>query len=385
MTLPAAIYSVPIDVPGVLLATSNAAVRQQVSRLVEQRRWPMIEACGGADALEKLEASECRLLLMDERLPDLQAEDLASLIGERFPGVDVLMLDADTGQPAKRGGLKTEAAYEVMRCLLSQPEESAEAAPQQHIDTLPNMVGRSEAMQKVYRATRLVAPRDTSVLLVGESGTGKELIAKAVHQLSSRADKPMMTINCAAIPETLLESELFGYERGAFTGAAQSRIGRIHAAQGGTLFLDEIGEMPLSLQPKILRFLEQGEVQRLGSSDVFRVDVRLIAATNCDLEKKVEEQQFRRDLLYRLGVFPIAMPRLKDRSGDLEQLARHFLRDLAGAKAEFSAAAMRMLLAHDWPGNVRELRHVIERATILADGAPRIAPEHIVVKMWAGA
>jgi DNA-binding NtrC family response regulator len=385
MTLPATIYSAPIDVPGLLLATSNAAVRQQVSRLVEQRRWPMIEACGGADALEKLEASECRLLLMDERLPDLQAEDLASLIGERFPGVDVLMLDADTGQPAKRGGLKTEAAYEVMRCLLSQPEESAEAAPQQRIDTLPNMVGRSEAMQKVYRAARLVAPRDTSVLLVGESGTGKELIAKAVHQLSSRADKPMMTINCAAIPETLLESELFGYERGAFTGAAQSRIGRIHAAQGGTLFLDEIGEMPLGLQPKILRFLEQGEVQRLGSSDVFRVDVRLIAATNCDLEKKVEEQQFRRDLLYRLGVFPIAMPRLKDRSGDLEQLARHFLRELAGAKAEFSAAAIRMLLAHDWPGNVRELRHVIERATILADGAPRIAPEHIVVKMWGGA
>jgi DNA-binding NtrC family response regulator len=382
MTFPAAIFSAPIDVPGVLLATSNAAVRQQVSRLLEQRRWPMIEACGGADALEKLEASECRLLLMDERLPDLRAEDLASLIGDRFPGVDVLMLDADTGQPSKRGGLKTEAAYEMMRCLLSEPAESGETSGKEGVKSLPNMIGHSEAMQKVYRAARLVAPRDTSVLLVGESGTGKELVAEAVHQLSSRADKPLMTINCAAIPESLLESELFGYERGAFTGAAQSRIGRIHAAQGGTLFLDEIGEMPLSLQPKILRFLEQGEVQRLGSSDVFRVDVRLIAATNCDLERKVEQQQFRRDLLYRLGVFPIAMPRLKDRSGDVEELARHFLRDFAGPKADFTAAAMRMLLAHDWPGNVRELRHVIERATILADGAPRIAPEHIVVKMW---
>jgi DNA-binding NtrC family response regulator len=382
MTFPAAIFSAPIDVPGVLLATSNAAVRQQVSRLLEQRRWPMIEACGGADALEKLEASECRLLLMDERLPDLRAEDLALLIGDRFPGVDVLMLDADTGQPSKRGGLKTEAAYEMMRCLLSEPAESGETSGKEGVKSLPNMIGHSEAMQKVYRAARLVAPRDTSVLLVGESGTGKELVAEAVHQLSSRADKPLMTINCAAIPESLLESELFGYERGAFTGAAQSRIGRIHAAQGGTLFLDEIGEMPLSLQPKILRFLEQGEVQRLGSSDVFRVDVRLIAATNCDLERKVEQQQFRRDLLYRLGVFPIAMPRLKDRSGDVEELARHFLRDFAGPKADFTAAAMRMLLAHDWPGNVRELRHVIERATILADGAPRIAPEHIVVKMW---
>jgi transcriptional regulator with GAF, ATPase, and Fis domain len=236
-------------------------------------------------------------------------------------------------------------------------------------------------MQRMYKAVRLVAPRQTPVLLVGESGTGKELVAQAVHKLSRRADKPFLTINCAAIPETLLESELFGYVRGAFTGAAQSRIGRIHAAQGGTLFLDEIGDMPVSLQAKILRFLEQGEVQRLGSSDVFRVDVRVIAATNADLEKKVAEQQFRKDLLYRLAVFPIALPALRTRQDDVAQLAHHFLEELGADGAEFSPEASKLLFAHDWPGNVRELRHVIERASILADGSPQIGPEHIVLTM----
>jgi DNA-binding NtrC family response regulator len=370
--------------PGVLLATTNTAVRQQVSRVAEERRWPMIEAYGGADALDKLESSECRLLLMDEQLPDLQASELAALIGDRFPGVDVLMLDARTGLPAKTAGLKTEAAYDLLRILLSTPEQEAEgpaATAAATIESLPGMIGASAAMRKVYRGTRLVAPRETPVLLVGESGTGKELVAQSIHKLSRRADKPCMTINCAAIPESLLESELFGYVRGAFTGAAQSRIGRIHAAQGGTLFLDEIGDMPLSLQAKILRFLEQGEVQRLGSSDVFRVDVGVVAATNADLEKKVEQQLFRRDLLYRLAVFPIALPALKDREADIADLARHFLHDIAGSSAEFTAAAMRVLEAHDWPGNVRELRHVVERASILADGAQRIGPEYIVLKM----
>jgi transcriptional regulator with GAF, ATPase, and Fis domain len=265
--------------------------------------------------------------------------------------------------------------------LLAEPEEAAMVTTAPRSEALPNMVGSSPAMQKVYRATRLVAPRNTSVLLVGDSGTGKELVAEAVHKLSRRAGEPFLSVNCAAIPEALLESELFGYVRGAFTGAAHSHIGRIHAAQGGTLFLDEIGEMPLSLQPKILRFLEQGEVQRLGSCDLFRVDVRVVAATNCDLEKKVEQQEFRKDLLYRLAVFPIALPRLCEREDDIPQLAAHFLRELGGEAVEFTPAAMRLIEAHHWPGNVRELRHVIERATILADGARRIAPEHIVVRM----
>jgi DNA-binding NtrC family response regulator len=388
MTAPTYTFPRQADVPGVLIATSNATVLQQVSRILRERQWPLIEAHGGADALEKLENSDCRLFLMDQRLPDLSAEDLTAMIAARYPGVDVLMFDANTGIPAANSELKTEAAHHVLQVLLAQTgrgaaEETRGKLEERRInvEALPQMVGTSAAMQRMYKAVRLVAPRQTPVLLVGESGTGKELVAQAVHKLSRRADKPFLTINCAAIPETLLESELFGYVRGAFTGAAQSRIGRIHAAQGGTLFLDEIGDMPVSLQAKILRFLEQGEVQRLGSSDVFRVDVRVIAATNADLEKKVAEQQFRKDLLYRLAVFPIALPALRTRQDDVAQLAHHFLEELGADGAEFSPEASRLLFAHDWPGNVRELRHVIERASILADGSPQIGPEHIVLTM----
>jgi DNA-binding NtrC family response regulator len=386
MTAVAYSFPRPSDATGVLLATSNAAVREQVSRVLEDRRWPMVEAFGGADALAKLESSDCRVLLMDERLPDLHAADLVAIIAAQYPGVDVLTLDAHTGQPARPAEVKTDVAADLLRVLrVSDSPVSVPSARNQESavtqTSLPGMFGDSGVMRKMYRAAKLVAPRQTPVLLVGESGTGKELVARAIHGLSPRADKPLMTINCAAIPESLLESELFGYVRGAFTGAAQSRIGRIHAAQDGTLFLDEIGDMPLSLQAKILRFLEQGEVQRLGSSDVFRVDVRVIAATNADLEKKVAEGQFRKDLLYRLAVFPIALPPLKEREDDVEQLARHFLAEIAGGGVEFTDAAMRMLRAHEWPGNVRELRHVIERASILADGAVRITPEHIVLKM----
>jgi DNA-binding NtrC family response regulator len=371
------------DFPGVLIATSNVAVREQLSSALEERRWPMVEAFSGADALQKLENSECQLLLMDDHLPDLNADHLATFIKQQYPGVDVLLLDSRTGLPTTPTQAPiSEVARDLLRALRTDSEQQPTAAlAVSPADTLPGMVGDSAAMRKMYRATRLVAPRETPVLLVGESGTGKELVAQSIHQLSRRSDKPMMTINCAAIPESLLESELFGYVRGAFTGAQQSRIGRIHAAQGGTLFLDEIGDMPLSLQAKILRFLEQGEVQRLGSSDVFRVDVRVIAATNANLEKKVAEGQFRKDLLYRLAVFPVALPPLRERGGDVVQLARHFVRELAGSNTELSPAAMQALEAHDWPGNVRELRHVIERATILADGATRITPEEIVLKI----
>jgi transcriptional regulator with GAF, ATPase, and Fis domain len=368
----------PIDVPGILIATRNVAIRQQVNAALRQRAWSLIEAVGGADALDKLETSECRLLLMDRQLPDLDAAELSRIIADRFPGVDVLMVDGVTGVPEPARELQTETAHDLLRMLLAEPAPAA-AQPLVAVDRLPDMIGGSDVMRKMYRATRLVAARETPVLLVGESGTGKELVAQAVHKLSRRADKPFLTINCAAIPESLLESELFGYVRGAFTGAAQSRLGRIHAAQGGTLFLDEIGDMPVSLQAKILRFLEQGEVQRLGSSDVFRVDVRVIAATNVDLEKKVAEQQFRKDLLYRLAVFPIALPALRNRERDVLELARHFLRQIAGPSAELSASATTMLQSHDWPGNVRELRHVIERASILADGQPSIGSEHIVL------
>jgi transcriptional regulator with GAF, ATPase, and Fis domain len=240
------------------------------------------------------------------------------------------------------------------------------------------MVGNSEAMQRVYAMARLVAPRDTTVLITGESGTGKDMVAQAIHLLSARQKQPLVTINCAAIPEPLLEAELFGYVKGSFTGAVQSRIGRIHAAHGGTLFLDEIGDMPLALQSKILRFLEQGEVQRIGGNDNLKVDVRVIAATNASLMERVQQKLFREDLYYRLAIFPISLPPLREREGDIAKLAEAFLaKFLPGAR--ISAGAMRLLESHGWPGNVRELRNVLERSSILAGEEREILEQHILL------
>jgi len=243
---------------------------------------------------------------------------------------------------------------------------------------LSSMIGESEPMRHTFAAIRMVAVRDTTVLITGESGTGKDLVAQEIHQMSQRRKQPFVIVNCAAIPETLLEAELFGYAKGSFTGAAQSRIGRIQAAHGGTLFLDEIGDMPLSLQSKILRFLEQGEVQRLGANDNLRVDVRVIAATNADLKTLVSEQRFREDLYYRLAVFPIRLPPLRSRISDLKELAEAFVLKFHPG-VSLSNDALQILEQHSWKGNVRELRNAIERATILVGSGQVIKPEHIVL------
>jgi transcriptional regulator with GAF, ATPase, and Fis domain len=225
---------------------------------------------------------------------------------------------------------------------------------------------------------RMVAPRSTTVLIEGETGTGKEVIARALHKLSPRAARPFTVLNCAAIPESLLEAELFGHTRGAFTGAVQSRIGRIEAAHGGTLLLDEIGEMPVGMQAKMLRFLESGELQRVGDNESTRVDVRLIAATHQPLEKNAAEGLFRLDLYHRLAVFPIEVPPLRERMDDIPALAEHFLQQLAqlGPRKRLREDALKRLEQHLWPGNVRELMHVLERAVILSGANAEIgAPE----------
>jgi transcriptional regulator with GAF, ATPase, and Fis domain len=265
--------------------------------------------------------------------------------------------------------------WEEPRLLAS----AALPSPAATFDTLPSVIANCAAMKDVARMTRLVARRKTSVLILGETGTGKELIAEAVHALSPRSDNPFITVNCAAIPETLLEAELFGYARGAFTGAVQARVGKIHAAQGGTIFFDEIGEMPVNLQSKLLRFLENGEVQRLGTSDVFRVDARVVAATNVNLEEKVKRGEFREVLYYRLSVFPIHLPPLRERDEDILLLARYFTARFGENALTLSASAETALLSNNWLGNVRELRHVIERACILADGCV-IEPEHLRIR-----
>ena len=235
------------------------------------------------------------------------------------------------------------------------------------------MIGSSRALRSVWSLLQMVARTDSAVLIHGETGTGKELVAKAIHEESSRMRGPYVRVNCAAIPAGLLESELFGHERGAFTGALTQTLGRFQLAHTGTLFLDEIGDLPLELQPKLLRVLQEQEFERLGSNRTTRVDVRIVAATNQDLAQMVRERRFRADLFYRLNVFPIDLPPLRARSEDIPLLVNHFVRKLAlrmnREVCHVSKETMEMLRQHDWPGNIRELQNVVERAVIMSSGS----------------
>jgi formate hydrogenlyase transcriptional activator len=235
------------------------------------------------------------------------------------------------------------------------------------------VIGTSLALEGVLRQVRSVAPTDSTVLIEGETGTGKELIARAVHNISQRCGRPFIKVNCAAIPFDLLESELFGHEKGAFTGAIAQRIGRIELANKGTLFLDEVGDLPLASQPKLLRVLQERELERLGSGRTFNVDVRLVAATNRDLAAMVERNEFRQDLYYRLNVFPISLPPLRDRRDDIPLLAWHFVEKYARRMNKFieriADESLQALIRYPWPGNIRELQNVIERAVVLTRGA----------------
>lgn len=378
----------------VLVASSRPEFRSNMIGKLHAEKALAAEAAGGADALMKLERGAFQTLLLDPHIEDLDADELVDMIQTRYPELTVVLMNAqaeaeqlcfelpehdvaaedaeiETESPAIRAE-KPDAAHHVC------PSTAASDARTQ---SLPGMIGTSQRMEQIYRLARLVAPRDTTVLIVGSTGTGKELVARGIHDLSRRSRGPFVVVNCAAIPESLLEAELFGYTRGAFTGAVQSRLGRIHAAHGGTLFLDEVGELPLSMQAKLLRFVQEGEVQRLGSADLFRVDTRVIAATNADLLQRVREKQFREDLYYRLAVFPLDLPSLESRAEDILPLARHFLESFCrengvASKTIHSDAAI-LLKRHNWPGNVRELQHSIERAFVLADGNPQIRPEDL--------
>jgi len=365
---------------GVLIVSPDESIRRSFVSRARSERWRLVEATAGAHALAELELGDFSLMLLDSKLPDLDAAELQEFVRAQFPRLQVVMLNQQTMVPHQSVTTSdtllsgTPSHLWSGKTLLPACKDDL-----QGMAALPGMVGASRVMQRVYRMTQLVARRDATVLISGQSGTGKDLVAQALHMLSPRHANPFVVINCAAIPEPLLEAELFGYTKGAFTGAVQSRIGRIHAAQGGTLFLDEIGELPLGLQSKLLRFLEQGEVQRLGSSDSFRVDVRVVAATNVNLPRLVKEQQFREDLFYRLNVFPIELPLLKERLEDLQAIAKGFLSKFGSQRYTLSSEALFLLMQHDWPGNVRELRNVIERATILAQDECVILAEHIVL------
>jgi two-component system NtrC family response regulator len=255
-----------------------------------------------------------------------------------------------------------------------------ELQAQLQTETFEGLLGTSPQMQRVFTSVRKVATTNAPVLILGESGTGKEMVALAIHRRSSRKEGPFVAINCSAIPETLLESELFGHEKGSFTGAHVQRKGRIEAASGGTLFLDEIGEIPLQLQVKLLRFLQEQRIERVGGRQEIQVDTRVVAATNVELKKAIREEKFREDLYYRLAVVVISLPPLRDREGDVRLLAQEFLRRNALGNGKegisFSPDAIRAINAHSWPGNVRELENRVKRAVIMAEGR-RIAAEDL--------
>jgi DNA-binding NtrC family response regulator len=428
----------------VVLASADAGLRHRLRTSLTGLRWQVREAAGGAEAMAQLEDERSEALLVDSWLPDLEVGEFASVIRMMYPGIELLRVDggADGGarsprrnellhalREAQNSPLNDTAAWaaapasvplagfgagvhvQVRSVVEVQPDMRQEewrdggeelrkrsagaglVEARTRVETvrsqiqtaalLPEMVGASEPMQELARLIRLVAPRSTTVLIEGETGTGKEVVAKAVHRLSERAGKPFAVLNCAAIPEALLEAELFGHTRGAFTGAVQSRTGRIEAAHGGTLFLDEIGEMPMALQAKMLRFLECGELQRVGDNETVRVDVRVIAATHQPLEKLASsvgaERTFRLDLYHRLAVFPVEVPALRERMGDLNLLSDHILEQLGHERPRkrLSAAARVKLHEHHWPGNVRELMHVLERGAILAGDKMEIGSEEI--------
>jgi len=344
------------------------------------------QVSNGAQALAKLDSMQFDAFVLDRHLPDLDSQEIAHMARHRFAGLIVHLFDSRAGAEKLSAELWSASAPIPNTAPKTIPKKPAPVVPiladagSDLASPLPGMVGKSRVMQHVYRLAHLVAPRDTSVLITGETGTGKEVVARAIHELSARSKGPFVVVNSAAIPESLLEAELFGHARGAFTGAVQTRVGRIHMAHEGTLFLDEIGELPLSMQAKLLRFLQDGEVQRLGSSEVFRVDVRVICATNVKLLEYVKQKQFRQDLYYRIAVFPIELPPLRDRAEDIGLLADRTLAELcerAGVTPKkLSASSTAFLRQAPWQGNVRELQHAVERAFIMAGEEPQLHVEH---------
>jgi two-component system NtrC family response regulator len=367
-----------------------------MANLLSEEGYETLTAENGQDALEIIQENELNLVLTDMKMPVMDGIELLSRVHRLEPELPVIVMTAygtveKAVQAMKIGAfdyitkpfqneelmLTIRKALEMQR-LVRENRELTRELNERH--SFGNIIGKNQAMRDVFRLVEKVADTQANVLIGGESGTGKELIARAIHQGSRRRHQSFISINCAALPETLLESELFGHEKGAFTGAVAMRKGRFELSDGGTLFLDEIGDLPLALQSKLLRVIQERAFERVGGTRTIKVDVRLVTASNRNLKREVAERRFREDLLYRLDVVHIHLPPLRERKDDLPLLAGHFLK-LYGPQSgkpgmTVSPEAMRLIYAHAWPGNVRELENAIERATILCPGEV-IRPEDL--------
>jgi DNA-binding NtrC family response regulator len=355
-----------------LIADDDAGMRAALEARFRQRGWQTDVASNGIEAVNKFRAVRHPLVITDVRMPGRDGFELMREVQAASPRTAVILLTAyacvpDAVEAIRHGAcdyLVKPVSFEKLETAVEQVLRRA----QEEYRESEGLVGHSAAWQQAMERARQAAETDADILIEAESGTGKELVARMIHRLSRRKGGPFVALNCTAFPETLLESELFGHARGAFTGAVDARPGKFEVAEGGTLLLDEVGEMPLSLQPKLLRALQEREFDRLGSNRSVRVDIRVIATTNRPLEAAVREARFRADLYYRLNVIPLSLPPLRERAEDIPELARHFARIYSrpGSLATLSDNLLARLAQHSWPGNVRELANFVRRATALS-------------------
>ena len=368
----------------VLLIDDDDSLRRVTEYSLHSAGFQVFSAADGKQGLASFHADSPQVVITDIQMPGLSGYDVLQQIKSERPETIVIVITAYSSVERAVEAMK-QGAYDYLTKpfsrdelvivvekafnLLGLQEENQRLRDElEHQVDFSHMIGISDGMQNVFDMVRRVAPTEASVLITGESGTGKELIARAIHQGGPRCKAPFVAINCAAIPANLLESELFGYVRGAFTGAVRDHAGKFEQAHGGTLFLDEVGEMPVELQPKLLRVLQEMEVEPLGGK-VRSVDVRIIAATNQDVENAIEEGRFREDLFYRLSVIPIELPPLRQRAEDVPLLLRHYLKRFSrGTPLNISEEALACMVAYPWPGNVRELQNAVERLVVLSHG-----------------
>jgi DNA-binding NtrC family response regulator len=373
--------------PDILLVEDKDSLRRVLRLTLENAGYSVSEAADAREAMMEIARAPHRVVLTDLRMPHGSGLDVLRAARNADSDVPVIVMTAfgsiDEAVQAMKDGahdfLQKPVDSNHLLLLIERALEQARLRTENILLReewskrygFPRIIGESESIKRAVSETQRVAQTEANVLLLGESGTGKELFARAVHHLSNRRDKPFVAINCAAIPETLIENELFGHERGAFTGANDRRHGKFELASTGTVFLDEIGELPLAVQGKLLRAIEEKVIDRIGGRAPIPVDVRVVAATNKDLKRAVEAGEFRGDLFFRLAVFPIEIPPLHERGDDIGMLAKHFAaqlgKELRGREATLSDSALRAMSAHRWPGNVRELENAIERACILTD------------------